>query len=283
MHGFLDGMERVRALDPRWYQLASLSVLLVWGLAVLRFDVAAPQVAITLVCGLTSQWICTRLWRLPQLEVRSALISSLSLCLLLRSNHLWLVAVAAILAIASKFLLRVGGKHVLNPTNGAIAILLAVGAPVWVSSGQWGSAAFFAFLMACLGGLVVMRSARADVALSFLVFYCAGLFGRSLWLGEPMAIPLHRLENGALLLFTFFMISDPKTTPAARAGRVLFAFLVAAGALWIQFRLYRTNGLMWALAGCSLLVPLIDRALPGRSYAWPSRSARSSVGAPVPV
>ena len=39
------------------------------------------------------------------------------------------------------------------------------------------------------------------------------VFGRSLWLGEPMSIPLHRLQNGALLLFTFFMISDPRTTP----------------------------------------------------------------------
>ena len=58
---------------------------------------------------------------------------------------------------------------------------------------------------------------------AFIAFYCALMFGRSIYLGEPMAIPLHRLESGALLLFTFFMISDPKTTPDSRAGRVLFA------------------------------------------------------------
>ena len=66
---------------------------------------------------------------------------------------------------------------------------------------------------------------------AFIVFYCALVFGRSLYLGEPLTIPLHRLESGALLLFTFFMISDPKTTPDSRAGRVLFAALVAFGAL----------------------------------------------------
>ena len=94
---------------------------------------------------------------------------------------------------------------------------------VWVSPGQWGSVAFFAFLMACLGGLVVNRASRSDVTYAFIAFYCALMFGRSIYLGEPMAIPLHRLESGALLLFTFFMISDPKTTPDSRAGRVLFA------------------------------------------------------------
>ena len=140
---------------------------------------------------------------------------------------------------------------------------------VWVSPGQWGSVAFFAFFMACVGGLVVNRAARADVTYAFIAFYCALMFGRSIYLGEPLAIPFHRLESGALLLFTFFMISDPKTTPDSRAGRVLFAALVAFGAWYVQFRLFRTNGLLWSLAACSMAVPLIDRLLPGsRAIAW---------------
>ena len=79
------------------------------------------------------------------------------------------------------------------------------------------------------GGLVVNRAARSDVTFAFITFYMALVFGRSLWLGEPMAIPLHRLENGALLLFTFFMISDPRTTPNSRAGRIVFAALGGMG------------------------------------------------------
>ena len=95
-------------------------------------------------------------------------------------------------------------------------------------------------------------AARADVTLAFLAFYLALVFGRSLWLGEPMAIPLHRLQNGALLLFAFFMISDPKTTPDSRAGRIVFALLVALGAGFVHFKLFRNNGLLWSLAACSL-------------------------------
>src|SRR2546426_66396 len=112
------------------------------------------------------------------------------------------------------------------------------------------------------------RGALADVTLAFLACWASLLAARSLWLGEPLAIPLHRLENGALVLFAFFMISDPKTTPDSRAGRLLFAALVALGAYHVQFRLFQTNGLLWSLAVCSLLVPLIDWLLPGRRYQW---------------
>ncbi len=151
---------------------------------------------------------------------------------------------------------------------------------VWVSPGQWGAAAFFAFLMACAGSLVVNRAARSDVTYAFIVFYCALLFGRSFYLGEPLTIPLHRVESGALLLFTFFMISDPKTTPDSRIGRVLFAALVAFGAWYVQFRLFRTNGLLWSLAACSTVVPLINRIAPGSRYAWTSPRS-TSIPAPA--
>src|SRR5262249_30300388 len=95
-----------------------------------------------------------------------------------------------------------------------------------------------------------------------------------------MTIPLHRLESGALVLFAFFMISDPKTTPDSRAGRILFAALAAAGAWVVQFKLFRTNGLLWSLAVVSLAVPLIDRLLPGPRYAWTGQPAAAPSPAP---
>jgi Na+-transporting NADH:ubiquinone oxidoreductase subunit NqrB len=181
-----------------------------------------------------------------------------------------------VIAVAGKFVVRVRGKHVFNPTNLAIVVLLLTG-QAWVSPGQWGSAAFFGFLLACAGGLVVNRAARSDVTVAFLLAYGGLVVGRSLWLGEPMAIPLHRLENGALLIFAFFMISDPRTTPDARAGRILFALVVALGGAYVQYRLFRTNGLLWSLAVFSPLVPVIDRLLPGPRHAWaPEPHRRSS-------
>jgi Na+-transporting NADH:ubiquinone oxidoreductase subunit NqrB len=255
--------------DPRLYQIATLASLLVYGMAWLDFDVTPARVALLLFTVLVTQAVWDRLTG-AQFNPKSALISGLSLCLLLRTNHAAIAMLAAVIAIGGKFVFRFRGKHVFNPTNGGIVAMMLLTDQVWVSPGQWGSAAFFAFLMACAGGIVVNRAARADVTYAFIAFYCALVFGRSIYLGEPLTIPIHRLESGALLLFTFFMISDPKTTPDSRAGRVLFAALVAFGAWYVQFRLFRTNGLLWSLAVWSMAVPIIDRLLPGRRYSWSS-------------
>jgi Na+-transporting NADH:ubiquinone oxidoreductase subunit NqrB len=253
--------------------MATLASLLAYGTFFLDFDVSPRQALVLLVTTLTAQWACTRARGPRAFDPRSALISGLSLCLLLRTNRVELAVLCAVLTIASKFTIRFRDKHLFNPTNFGVVLTVGLTSHAWVSPGQWGNVAFFGFLMACCGGLVVNRAARSDVTYAFIFFYVAMITARSLWLGEPMSIPLHRLQNGALLLFTFFMISDPKTTPDSRAGRVLFAFLVAAGAWYIQFRLFRTNGLLWSLAICSLFVPLIDYFLPGGRYAWAAPSA----------
>ncbi|HVR98247.1 MAG TPA: RnfABCDGE type electron transport complex subunit D [Thermoanaerobaculia bacterium] len=262
-----------RRWDPRYYQIAVLGSLLVYGITRLDLEVRPSRAAAMLAASLLTQYLCTRLWKLPAFDSRSALISGLSLCLLLRTNSLALAVIAAAVTIASKFLIRWRGKHLFNPTNfGIVAMMLATG-QVWVSPGQWGNVAFFAFLVACLGGLVVNRAARSDVTYAFLAFYLAVLFGRALWLGQPMSIPLHQLGSGSFLIFTFFMISDPRTTPDSRAGRILFALLVALGAGCVHFVLFRPNGLLLSLAFLSPLTLVIDRLLPGERYAWKRGSA----------
>jgi Na+-transporting NADH:ubiquinone oxidoreductase subunit NqrB len=271
--------------DPRLYQIGTLAALLVYGMGWLDFDITPVRAALILATALATQRVCDRLSgsRAPFASTsRSALISGLSLCLLVRSNVHALACLAAVIAIASKFLIKVRGKHVFNPTDGAIIALLLVTKQVWVSPGQWGTAAFFAFLMACAGSLVVTRATRADVSLAFIACFSALVVGRSLYLGEPLALPLHRLESGAFLLFAFFMISDPKTTPDSRSARILFATFVAATAWYVQFRLFRTNGLLWSLAIWSLAVPVLDYVFPSARYEWVRPAARR-VPAPVPA
>ena len=290
-----------RRRDPRTYQIAALSVLLVLGISGFGFDVPFTHVAVTLTSALAWQRLATRMgWPSfaasstspTPFEWRSALISGLSLCLLLRAQHPAWMALASLVAVGSKFVLRVpradggGSKHILNPTNGAIVILLLAGAPVWVSPSQWGHHLGLAFAVAGFGSLVVHRSARSDVTLAFLAAWAAVLFGRAAWVGQPWSAPLHQLENGSLALYAFHMISDPRTTPDSRTGRVVFACLVALGAGFVQFVLFRNHGLLWSLAASSLFVPLLDRVFPGRAFEWsaPGTGAiRSEVGHVAPV
>ena len=254
--------------DPRFYQIAVLGSLLTYGRLVLDFDIGMAQIVVTIAAGLLTQAAASQLAGLSGVEWKSALISALSLCLLLRTGTPWLAALASVVAVGSKFVVRSKGKHIFNPTNIALVAVLSATDSAWVSSGQWGSATTFGFLMACLGTVVVTRAQRADVSFAFLSAWAAILVLRSLQLGEPMTIPAHRLESGSLLLFAFFMISDPKTTPDARTGRLVFAVLVAAFAWFVQFKLFRPNALLWSLAAASPLVPLIDRLIPERRYSW---------------
>src|SRR5262249_58287663 len=147
---------------------------------------------------LLAQFAGSRLSGRPGFDPKSALISGLSLCLLLRTNSLALAILTAAIAIGSKFLLRVGGKHVFNPTNVALVAMILTTGAVWVSPGQWGSTAVFGFLLASAGGLVVNRAARSDVTLAFLACYAGLLVARSLWLGGPVTIPPRPPAVGAL-------------------------------------------------------------------------------------
>jgi enediyne biosynthesis protein E5 len=268
-----DALLHAWSRDPRFYQIGVLASMLAYGLMVLDLEVKVVFALAIILTALATQYVGSALARLESFDPRSALISALSLCLLLRTDLLSLAAAAAGLAIASKFVIRWQGKHIFNPTNFALVVLLLSTDRVWVSPGQWGHAAFFAFLVACLGLLVVTRARRSDVTLAFLGFYCLLLFGRALWLADPLIIPWHQLQNGTLLIFAFFMISDPKTTPGARAGRILFAAQVALGAILVQFGLYRANGILYSLAACSLLVPLIDRLFKAPRYRWEAPAA----------
>jgi len=260
------------SFDPRLYQIASLGTLLLYGLFWIRFDVSVPQIALTFGTALLTQYAGTRLYKLPAFDPLSPLVSALGLCIFLRTNDLMVVVLASFLAIASKFIIRWEKKHIFNPTNLALVVVIVSGMG-WISPGQWGQVAWLGFLIACLGSLVVTRAVRADVTLAFLGFYVGLLIARALWLGDPLTIPLHQIESGTLLIFSFFMISDPKTTPDSRPGRVFFAFLVAVTALSVQFALFRPNGPLWGLIVCSPFVPFIDRCFPGSRYDWSRPSA----------
>lgn len=255
--------------DPRIYQITILTGLLIYGLTSLDLEIDLVQSVVVISVSLLAQFLLGRTFGLPTYDPKSPLISALSLCLLLRTNNAGLAVVAAVVTIASKFVLRFRGKHIFNPTNFGLTMIMLVTPAVWVSAGQWGSMAITGFFIACVGGMVVNRAARSDITFSFLGAFALLLFGRALWLGDPLVIPIRQVQNGAFLIFAFFMLSDPKTTPNSRTGRILYAFLVALGGFIIQFILYENNGLLWSLVVCSITVPLFDRFIPGSPFRWP--------------
>ena len=244
--------------DPRALQIAALSTLLGAGIAMSYLQLA-PAIAVTIIASaLFTERFATR----ERFEPRSALISALSLCLLLRTHDPALAAAAATLAIASKSVFRIDGRHVFNPTAFAIVVISSLCDGAWISPGQWGHTMLFGIAVAGAGCLVAVRAARFDTSLAFLSGFAGLAVMRGLYLGDPFAVTLHQLSNGALLIFAFFMISDPRSTPLARAPRIAFALLVACVAAWIEFALFRPNGAIVALVVCAPCVPLANRLWP---------------------
>lgn len=262
--------------DPRCYQVFVLSLLLGTGIFVLDFGIRWQNALAIFVMAQAVQLLASRyLARIPY-DPLSALITSFSLTLLLRTEFVWLAMLAAVIAIGSKFIIRVRGKHVFNPANVALVALMLSSDQAWVSSGQWGSATLSALGLACLGMLVLTKARRAETTIAFIVAYALLLTGRAFWLGDPMSIPLHQLQNGALLIFAFFMISDPKTSPNTAIGRIAFGSLVATIAYTIQFVFYEPNGPILALIMAAPLVPVIDTISRGLNYRWDQPAAKAA-------
>ncbi len=243
--------------DGRGLQIAVLSTLLAVQIFGLDFGASAAQAAVTIAAALGAQAVGCRALGLGR-EWRSAAITGLSLSLLLRSHDPVVWVAAGVLGVGSKFVIRVRGKHVFNPACFAIVAMLLSG-QAWVSPGQWGALAWFGLLLGGGAVLVLSRARRVDTAAAFLLCYALLLGVRCVVLGDPWTIPWHQLQSGALLIFAFFMITDPRTTPGRRAGRIGFAVVVAGLAYGLQFHWQMREGFFYALALAAPLVPLIDR------------------------
>ncbi len=256
--------------DPRWFQIIALSALLAMGASMRAFAISPVDVITIFTVSLALQWAMSMIFAI-RFDPKSALITSLSLTLLLRAEGVIPLAAAAGVAIGSKFMIRFRGKHVFNPANIGIVTVTLLSADAWTTPGQWGTALWLAALIAGAGCFVCHRAARLDVPLIFLGAFAALLFARAIWLGDPLSIPMLRLQNGALILFAFFMISDPKTTPDGRGPRAVFAIATALIAYILTYQFYMPDAIFYALAIVCAVRPLIELFDDAAPYQWGDR------------
>ena len=259
--------------DPRWLQVAFLGTFLALGLAARDFPLWHAPLVFALCLG--TQRLCTKVLnvgghggaglagdgRRPQAAAWAAwlspVITAFGLTLLLRSDQAWPYALAAVVAIASKFLVRIRGRHFLNPANAGLCAAMLVTPHAWCSPTQWGESAALLLWIAALGLAVAHRAFRSDASIAFLAAHVGLKAARVYWLGQEPRVLLHQLESGSLILFAFFMISDPKTTPRARPARIAWAAAVACLAFILQLHSIN-NAAVWALLFCAPLTPLLD-------------------------
>jgi Na+-transporting NADH:ubiquinone oxidoreductase subunit NqrB len=262
--------------DARDYQICFLSMFLGLGLWArdwtLRPELILSAIATCLLVQAIASVIVARLQGDDAFawlgSLRSALITGLSLSLLLRTDHWTTMAFAAAIAILSKFLIRVQEKHLFNPANVGIIAALVLTQDAWVSPGQWGELGWYALLFVGAGGIVLHQVGRWDTSVMFLATYGVLMGGRAHWLGWSWDVAAHQLMNGSLLLFALFMITDPRSIPNARGSRMAWAAGVAGLTFTLQTGFILQSAVFWSLFCLAPLTPLFDHFWTAQRYRW---------------
>lgn len=159
----------------------------------------------------------------------SAYITGISVGILLRSPAFWPYALGAALSIGSKYVLRFRGRHLWNPSNFGICVMLflAAGSVAGLSI-QWGNNLAAVAVIWVLGSLILWRAKRFHITAVYVVsFFALGML-RAHITGDPWQSEISPITGPMYQLFIFFMITDPKTTVRSRRGQCVVAFCVAA-------------------------------------------------------
>lgn len=267
--------------DARDYQILCLSLFLGLGVAMRDWSLQPAIVATAILTALVSQGVLSCWLRLRSANVehvrwpsgvevnwRSPLITALGLSLLLRTDHMATMALAASVAIASKFLFKVNDKHFFNPANLGIIAALTLTNDAWVSPGQWGEEIWYGFIFIGAGGMVLKRVGRWDTTGMFLVSYALLEAVRNLYLGWTWDVWAHRMMSGSLLLFALFMVTDPRSIPNARPARLIWAFAIAILTFVLRNQFYLSTAVFWALFALAPLTIVLDKLWDSPRFEW---------------
>jgi Na+-transporting NADH:ubiquinone oxidoreductase subunit NqrB len=255
--------------DGRHFQIVSQVFFLCYGILALGWNADYLKYLCAFSGSLAAQLLAIKYAGFPSHSIKSAIITSLGLSLLLKANSPWLFLFAALFAIGQKFLVKIKGKHLWNPANFGIVIVILLSGEAWISPGQWGSGALLVFIIGTAGLAVLSSVKRLDTGIIFMLTLAALEYGRVvLYLGWGHDVWLHKMCNGSLWLFAFFMITDPITSPNARITRVIWSVSIAAISFYIANFYFINAAPFWVLFFATPLTPLLDFLAKGNAFQW---------------
>ncbi len=255
--------------DARNIQIIYLALFLVYGISSLQWDISPLKVLLLLGSVIVTQAIWILIVKASFKSLKRALITGVGLSILLQTGSDLTLIVAGVLAISSKFIIRVNNKHLFNPANFGIIAGIFLFQDAWISPGQWGSDTYFLLILSLLGVFILFRIGRLDTSLIFLgSLFLFEFLTTYLYQGWGMDVLLHKFSSGTLLLFAFFMITDPMTIPDSRKGRILWSLMVSLLTFvfsnWIQ--IYTAP--IWVIFFLTPLTVLIDKVYPSSKFQW---------------
>jgi enediyne biosynthesis protein E5 len=186
------------------------------------------KTGIAIVASLVTELILSKIYFGKWPILASAYISGISVGILVRSPAVWPYFVCAVVSIMSKYVLRVNNRHIWNPSNFGIAVLVFL-APETVAtlSIQWGNYLLPMIVIWCLGSVIIARLHRFHITGTYVACFIALAFVRSWITGSPWQSEIAPLTGPMYQLFIFFMITDPKTTVKSKKWQCVVVAIVA--------------------------------------------------------
>ena len=220
--------KRWLSLDNRY--IAPIFITCILVTAHFSFGVleSYQKTALAIVASIAADVVLGRLFFGKWPNAASAYITGISVGILVRSPAFWPYALCSVISITSKYVLRVKGRHIWNPSNFGISAMLFL-APETVAtlSIQWGNYLLPMVVIWVLGSVIIWRLRRFHITGIYVISFIALAFLRSYITGSPWQSEISPLTGPMYQLFIFFMITDPKTTVRSKKGQCIVVFLVA--------------------------------------------------------
>ncbi len=252
------------SLDNRYVPPAFITLILLAGQLSFGILESYERTLLAIATSIATELVLGRIFLGKWVNLASAYISGISVGILLRSPDFWPYAVAAALAISSKYVLRFRGRHLWNPSNFGISVVLfLLPASVAMLSIQWGNNLASMAVIWVLGSIIIWRVRRFHISATYAISFLVLALIRSWILHQPWLAEVSPITGPEYQLFIFFMITDPKTTVRSKKGQCLVAFCVAFVEMFFRFdqSIYAE---LYALFWVGPIALLIEMALDAR-------------------
>src|ERR1051325_4673574 len=254
---------RKLALDNRYLPPLFITTILLVGHLAYGILESYEMTALAIVSALVAELVLGRIFIGKWLNLASAYISGISVGILLRSPAFWPFALCSVISIMSKYVLRVKDRHLWNPSNFGICVLLFL-APETVAALtiQWGNFIWPMLVIWILGSIIIWRAKRFHISATYVVSFFVFAFVRSWITGDPWRSEISPITGPMYQLFVFFMITDPKTTVKSVKWQCIVVLLVAFVELLLRLNhvVYAPLYALFLVGPTAMLIEMIFHA-----------------------
>ncbi len=223
------------SLDNRYIAPAFITCILLAGQLSFGILESYSKTLLAIATSIALELLLGRIFFKKWVHPASAYISGISVGILVRSPAFWPYALCSAISITSKYVLRVKGRHIWNPSNFGISVMLFL-APETVAtlSIQWGNYLLPMLVIWALGSIIIWRLRRFHITGIYVASFIAFAFLRSWMTHSPWQSEIAPITGPMYQLFIFFMITDPKTTVRSKRGQCVVVFLVAVAEMILR-------------------------------------------------